>query len=144
MSLCLFRSIEPKISINWKSYEKFFKNWFLVESNICSKSSLSFLSPYDSVKAKSQIFFFRFRPFFLQCFALPRPVRPLYPFFCILFHVSIHDFWVNFQTYAKSRFLIIQAKFSKIDQWVFVLGCYKLYLDGLIWSICGILRNWNF
>ena len=49
-----------------------------------------------------------------------------------MFHALIHGFWVNFWTYAKLRFLIIQAKLSEIDQWVFVLGCYKLDLDGLI------------
>ena len=56
VSHCLFWSIKPKISINRKSYEKFFKKWFLVEPNSFSKSSLTFLSPYDSVKAQSQFF----------------------------------------------------------------------------------------
>ena len=30
---------------------------------------------------------------------------------------------------------MIQVLFSEIDQWVFVLGCYELDLDGLIRSI---------
>ena len=53
-------------------------------------------------------------------------------------------FTKKFWTYAKFRFLMIQAKFSEINQWVFVLGCYELDLDGLILSIWWILRNWNF
>ena len=89
VSLYLFQLIEPSTSINRKSYGKFFKNWFSIETNTFSKSSLPFLSPYDSVKAQSQIFF-RFRPFFLQGFPLPRPVRPLYPSLCFYFHVFMH------------------------------------------------------
>ena len=89
-------------SINWKSYEKFFKNWFSVESNTFSKSSLTFLSPYDSVKAQSQ-FFCRFPLIFLQGFPLSKPVSPFYPSFCIYFHVFMHFFYEfcwDFRTYS--------------------------------------------
>ena len=56
VSLCLFRSIKPNTSINRKSYGKFFKNKVSDQTNTFSKSSLLFLSPYDSIKAHSQIF----------------------------------------------------------------------------------------
>ena len=42
--------------INRKSYKMFFKTRFSVESNTFSKSFLTFLSPYDSVKAQFQFF----------------------------------------------------------------------------------------
>ena len=56
VSLCLFRSIEPKILINRKSYKMFFKTRFSVESNTFSKSFLTFPFPYNSVKVQFQFF----------------------------------------------------------------------------------------
>ena len=145
MSLCLFWSIEPKILINRKSYEKFFKNWFSVESNTFSKSSLTFLSPYDSVKAQSQFFVIFVHSFCKVFLSQARQVLFTHPFaFYFMFSCINSWFGGKFRTYAKLRFLMIQVIFSKIDHWVFVLGCYELDLDGLIWSIWWILRNWNF
>ena len=73
-----FRSIEP----NFRSIEnciKSFSNLIFTCSNFLSKSFQNFLSLYDSIKASIK-FFCRF--------SLPRPVRPLYPSFCIYLHVS--------------------------------------------------------
>ena len=58
VSLCLFQSIESNTLINRKTYGKFFffLIWFSIQTNTFSKGSLLFLSSYDLVKAKSQIF----------------------------------------------------------------------------------------
>ena len=146
MSLYLFQLIEPSTSINRKSYRKFFKNWFSIETNTFSKSSLPFLSPYDSVKAQSQIFF-RFRPFFLQGFPLPRPVRPLYPSLCFYFHVFMHKlmhFVGIFGPFQIWDFCSIKLLFSEIDHWVLFLYCYIHDICWLIRSIWGFVKNWKF
>ena len=91
VSLCLFRSIEPKVSINQKLCGTFFKTRFLDGPNTFSKSFLPFLSPYDSVKENLH-FFCHFRSVFLQGFPLSMPASPFYPSFCILFHVFMHKF----------------------------------------------------
>ena len=88
MSLYLFRSIELNISINRKSYGKFFKNWFSVETHFFKKFftfSLSIRLGQGSISN-----FCHFRPFFLQGFPLPRLVRPLYHSLCFYFHVFMH------------------------------------------------------
>ena len=64
VSLCLVQSIEPKISINRRSYEKFFKNRFSVESNTFSKRFFNF-SLSIRLGQGSISFFCRFRSFFL-------------------------------------------------------------------------------
>ena len=56
VSLCLFRSIKPKVSINRKSCGMCFKTRFSNRSNTFSKSFLPFLSPYDLVKANLHFF----------------------------------------------------------------------------------------
>ena len=46
-----------------------------------------FFSLYTT-RSRLQSIFLSFSSFFLQGFSLPRPVRPLYPSFCIYFHFS--------------------------------------------------------
>ena len=72
VSLCLFRSIEPKVSINRKSCETFFKTRFSDGSNTFSKSFLPFLSPYNSVKENLH-FFVVFDLSFCKVFLSPSP-----------------------------------------------------------------------
>ena len=73
--------------IDRKSCREFFKNCSSRVQTHFFKSFQLFLSPYNSVKAPIH-FFVVFLHFFLQGFSLPRPVRPLYPSFCIYFHFS--------------------------------------------------------
>ena len=72
VSLCLFRSIKPKVSINRKSCETFFKTRFSDGSNTFSKSFLPFLSPYDSVKENLHLFVV-FDLSFCKVFLSPSP-----------------------------------------------------------------------
>ena len=82
-----FQSIESVVRSIENCVENFLKTDFHVFKLTFSKVFQFFLSLYDSVKAPIR-FFFRFPPFFWQGFSLPRPVRPLYPSFCIYFHFS--------------------------------------------------------
>ena len=76
----IFRSIENRV-------ENFLKIDLHVFKLTLSKVFQLFLSLYNSVKAPIR-FFCHFPPYILQGFSLPRPVRPLYPSFCIYFHFS--------------------------------------------------------
>ena len=145
VSLYLFRSIEPKVSINRKSHETFFKTKFSDESNTFSKSFLTFLSPYDSIKAHLQFFLVFNHSFCKVFFSQGRYVRFTLPFaFYFMFSCVNSWFLGKFSNLCKFRIFVVQAKFSEIDQWVFVIGCCELDLAGLIWSIWWILRNWYF
>ena len=70
-------------STNRNSWIKFLKNTDLDFFKSFSTFSLSI-----RLSQGSNPIFCRFPPFFLQGFSLPRPVRPLYPSFCIYFHFS--------------------------------------------------------
>ena len=72
VSLCLFQSIEPKVSINRKSCGTFFKTRLSDGLNTFSKSFLSFLSPYDSVKENLHLFVV-FDLSFCKVFLSPSP-----------------------------------------------------------------------
>ena len=165
MSLCLFWSIETDFqsikifencfneslsvsidwscfSINWNSWIRFFKNSDLTCSIYFFK--LSSLSP--TWQGSTEIFC-HFWPIFLQVFSLPRPVRPLYPSFCIYFHVFMHKlmhFLWDFWNFSKLGFLLNQSFFSKIDCWVLFLYYYIHDICWLIWSIWGFVKNWKF
>ena len=88
-------------SINRNSWIRFFKNLDLTCSNHFFKT---FFLSLRLGKAPLR-FFFHFPPKFLQGFPLPRLVRPLYPSFCIYFHVFMHKLmhfcWIfgNFQNW---------------------------------------------
>ena len=126
-------------------WDVFLKPKFSDVSNTFSKNFLTFLSPYDSVKAHLQffvVFDHSFCKVFLSqgryvCFTLP---------FAFYFMFSCINSWFlgKFSNLCKFGILLIQAKFFEIDQWVFVIRCCELDLDGLIWSIWWFLRNWNF
>ena len=75
-----------------------------------------------------QRFFVVFFREFLQGFCPSRPVSLFCPSYCILFHVFMHFSCIVlriFGTFYILGFLMIQTCFGKIDQWVFVLGCYN-------------------
>ena len=166
MSLCLlwliqfvFRSIEIAFKIFMESLSvsinlnccfdqsnfenKVFKNSDLTCSNHFLKNFSKLFLSLRLGKAPQQICC-RFPPNFLQGFSLHKPVCPYYPFFCIVFHVFMHYFhvlWVYFRTMHKLGFLMYQALFCEIDQWVLLLYWYIPDLWWLIWSIWGFVIN---
>ena len=77
--------------------------------------------------------FCRFRPIFLHGFSLPRPVRPLYPSFCIYFHVFMHKFMHFcgiFRTFQYWDFCWINPLFLKlIIGFCSYIGIFMIY-DG--------------
>ena len=162
MSLCLFRSIEPKISINWKLWIRFLKEQILTCSNSLFKSFSNFsLSLSLRLGQGFASIFCRFPPIFLQGFPLPRPVRPLYPYFCIYFHVSCINssiilgfsnlcifwgFWwfkryfvkliIGFLSYNVIN-MIYDVQFDQFgDLWEFEYSRAWIYLN---WGLCA---NW--
>ena len=142
-SLCLFRSIVTVVSINRILRIRFIKNSDLTCWNHFFKNFSKLFLFVPLGKAPQQIFC-RFPPNFLQGFSLHKPVWPYYPFFCIVFHVFMHYFmffWVNFRTMYKFRFLMYQALFFEIDQWVLLLYWYIPNLWWLLWSIWGFVIN---
>ena len=120
VSLYLFWSIEPKVSINWKSCGTFFKNnFFRWVKHFFKKFSPLFLS-IRLGQGKSSLFC-RFRSVFLQGFPLSKPISPFYPSFCILFHVFMHKFmhFIGiFGTFQIGVFWWFKTIFSEIDHWV--------------------------
>ena len=117
----VFRSIENRV-------KNFFKTDFHVFKLTFSKVFQLFLSLSIRLGQGSNPFFCHFPPFFLQGFSLPRPVRPLYPSFCIYFHFSCIKsciIWEISNLLKFLGFLMNQAFSFTIDQWVFVGGCYK-------------------
>ena len=87
-SLCLFRSIKTNF---WsiENRESGFLKLDLTCSNLLYKKVFKLFSLSEFDKACPQIFC-RFPPDFLQGFPLYKPVSPLCPSFCILFHVFMH------------------------------------------------------
>ena len=81
--------IRNYFSINRKSYGMFFKKLSFRSDKHFFKKFFAF-SLSIRLGQGSLTNFCRFRPFFLQGFPLPRPVRPLYPSLCIYFHVFMH------------------------------------------------------
>ena len=80
-------------SINWKSWIRFLKKLSLTCSNSLFKSFSNFsLSLSLRFGQGSFSIFCRFSSVFLQGFPLSKPVSPLYPSFCIYFHVFMHLF----------------------------------------------------
>ena len=131
------------ISINRISRIRFIKNLDLTCWNHFFKNFSKLFLSVPLGKAPQQAFC-RFPPNFLQSFSLHKPVCPYYPLFCIDFHVFMHYFmffWVNFRTMYKLRFLMYQALFFEIDQWVLLLYWYIPNLWWLIWSIWGFVIN---
>ena len=86
----IFRSIENRV-------EKFLKTDFHVFKLTFSKLFQLFLSLYTT-RSRLQSNFLSFSTILFASFSLPRPVRPLYPSFCIYFQVSC-IFLGKFQTY---------------------------------------------
>ena len=96
----VFRSIkivlkilrEPlSVSINWKLWIGFFKNWVWLVQTHFSKVFSNFSFSLRLGKGFFSIFC-RFPLIFLQGFPLSKPVSPFYPSFCIYFHVFMHKF----------------------------------------------------
>ena len=108
----------------------FFKNTF---SKVFQVFSLSLW-----FRLGSTLDFCHFLSFFLQGFSLQTPVRPFYPSFCFYFHISC--IFMHFNLGILNLFLgflMIQAEFCVIDQWVLLIYCYIHDLCWLIWSIWG-------
>ena len=74
-------------SINRTSWIKFFKKLRFDLFIYFFKTFSNFPLSLRLGKAPLRIFC-HFQPNFLQGFSLPRPVRPLYPFFCFIFMIS--------------------------------------------------------
>ena len=66
----------------------------------------------------------------------------LHLFTCFM-HFFMHTLGI-FRTYENFGILMFSISSFKIDQWVFVVGCYKHDPYGLIWSIWCFGKNWNF
>ena len=141
-----FRSIEPNFWSIKNRIESFFFFNLILMFNLLFKKFSNTLSLYSIGQGSNQ-FFCHFPSILLQGFSPLRLVRLFYPSFCIYFQVSCIFsciFLGKFQTYKFLGFLMIQACFLQIDQWVFILRCYITVLDGLICSIWWFVRNWKF
>ena len=125
------------VLINRNSWIRFFKNWVWLVQTHFSKVFSNFSFSLRLGKGFFSIFC-RFPPIFLQGFPLSKPVSPFYPSFCIYFHVFMHKFMHYFGVFDVLSQIFWNWSMG------FVLGCYKLNLDGLIWSIWWIVRNWKF
>ena len=91
------------------------------------------LSPYDSVKAHLPFFVIFYHSFCKAFLSQGQYVRFTLPFAFYFMFSRINSWFLGkFSNLCKFGFLLIQAKFFEIDQWVFVTGCYELDLDGLI------------
>ena len=129
-SIEAFSTNQICFSIDRKSCKEFFLKLIFTCSNSLFQKFFNFFSLSLSIRLGqgSNPFFCRFPPFFLQGFSLPRPVRPLYPSFCIYFHFSCIKsciIWEISNLLKFLGFLMNQAFSFTIDQWVFVGGCYK-------------------
>ena len=133
-------------SINRKSWVRFLKKSYLTCSNHFSKLFQTPFSLSNSNKHNPQFFVVFDQIFCKVLLSQGRYVHYtlsfsfIFSFSCIFF---MH--WrVIFGLSNILEFLMIQTIFCEIDHWVFVLGCYKHDLCGLIWSILWFLRNWKF
>ena len=146
MSLCLFQSIEPKISINQKSWIIFFKNWFWLVQTHFSKVFQTFLSLSPNW-TRLNINFLSLSSILFARRSSPKADKIIIPFLLHLFSCFMHKFMHYFGFLGPMHilgFLMIQALFCEIDHWVFVLQCYKHDLWCLIWSIWCFVRNSKF
>ena len=122
VSLCLFRSIKADFRSIENRESGFLKTEFDLFKFMFQKLFKLFSLSLWFGQGSSSIFY-RFPPVFLQGFPLSKPVSPLYPSFCINFHVFMHLFmhFVGFLDLFFFVFLFIHAKYSKIDHWVLFL-----------------------
>ena len=149
----IFRSIEIafkilseplSISINRKSWISFFKirSWLIhltfqkflnfSLSPICTRLHIKFLSfSYKN--------FARFSSLQAGMSILPS----LFNLFSVL-HAFFHALKGYFRTMHKLGFLMYQALFCEIYQWVLLIYWYILDLWWLIWSIWGFVINQKF
>ena len=128
---------EPlSVSINWKSYETFFKTRFLDESNTFSKSFLTFLSPYDSVKAHLPFFVVFIHSFCKVFLSQGRYVRFTLPFaFYVMFSCINSCFLGKFSNLCKFRIFVDSSQ----NFWNWSMGfCYWMLWT---WSWCFNLIN---
>ena len=103
-------------SINWISWIRFFKTQCLTRSKQFFKSFFNFSLFLRLGKAKSSNFC-RFPSNLLQGFPLPKPVSPIYPSFCTLFHVCMHKFMHLFEIFELCinwDFCLIKPYFMKL------------------------------
>ena len=110
MSLCVFWSIETVFQSIENRMGCFFKTEFQIRQTLFQKV-LCFFSFHTTR------FFVVFALFFLQGFPFPRLVRPLYPSFCIYFHVFMHKlmhFCEIFETFQNWDFCWINPLFVKL------------------------------
>ena len=141
----LFISINQNwFSINRKSWISFFfKSQILTYSNLTFQKFLNFsLSLRFELGSTSN--FCRFPPKFLQGFSFLQVGMSILPYLFHLFsilHAFFHALKGYFQTMHKLGFLMYQALFCEIDQWVLLLDCYVPDLWWLIWSIWGFVIN---
>ena len=116
MGLCLFRLIETVFrSIEYRE-SVFFLIQCLTRSKHFFKSFFNFSLSLRLGKAKSSNFC-RFPSNLLQGFPLPKPVSPIYPSFCTLFHVCMHKFmhlFEIFRLYINWDFCLIKPYFMKL------------------------------
>ena len=102
------------VSINRKSWIRFFffLNQSLTDSNLLFKKVFKLFSLSELDKASPQTFF-RFPLDFLQGFPLYKPVSPLCPSFCFLFHVFMH-FIGYFRHFSNWDFCWFKPLFLKL------------------------------
>ena len=157
----VFRSIEitfkilcmpQSVSINWnwfsinrKSWISFFlKSQILTYSNLTFQKFLNFSHSLSPIRTRLHIKFLSFSSKIFARFSSPKAGMSIIPFLFHLFsvlHAFFHALKGYFQTMHKLGFLMYQALFCEIDQWVLLLDCYVPDLWWLIWSIWGFVIN---
>ena len=116
VNLYLFRLIEPMVLINQKSCGTFFKTSFSNGSNTFSKSFLTFLSPYDSVKANLLLFLSFLICLFARFSSLQasKSILPLLLHLFSCFHAYIHAFHWDFWNFSNWGFWWFKPLFLKL------------------------------
>ena len=118
----------------------FFKKSDLTYSNLTFQKFLNFSLSLSPIRTRLHIKFLSFSSKIFARFSSLQVSMSILPSLFHLYSV-LHALKVYFQTMHKLGFLMYQAIFCEIDQWVLLLDCYVPDLWWLIWSIWGFVIN---
>ena len=125
-----------------KLFLKFRFDWF--KSLFQNLFKLLFLS---LIRTSTILNFLLFSTNFFARFSSPKSGMSFIPFLfhlLLVLHAFFHALKGYFWTMHILGFLMSQALFCEIDQWVLLLYCYTSDLCWLIWPIWGFVMNSKF
>ena len=141
VSLCLVRLIKPDFRSIEDRISSFLKQFFDCFKSSFSKSFYPFLLSPTWQGCTSH--FLSFSSSIFARFSSLKVGMTILSLLFVLFS-WFHAFKGYFRTSLFLGFLMIQALFSKIDQWVLLGYGYIRDWYWLIWSIWGFVKNWKF